>query len=132
LRDTFDGSTVRIDDNEYEIGVTSTLTIKPKQIFSTADCSPITVLQFQNPWGDWKEIRNGHMNLVVETALADKKIDFDITQKDFLEYAMDYAMYLMIPVEELNEITINCQFVHTATNGKILRDPFTIKVKSSG
>jgi hypothetical protein len=34
--------------------------------------------------------------------LADKKIDFDISQKDFLEYfAMESAEFLMIPVDEL-------------------------------
>jgi hypothetical protein len=137
LADTFDGQTTRNDANEYTIGTSATLTIKPKLIVSTADCTTatVTVLEFQTSWGEWKEIRNGHMNMVVDTVSATKKIDFDMDQKDFLEhFVWEYANMTASPIllEEIDEITINCRFKHTAPNGKTLEDPFKIKVIGSG
>jgi hypothetical protein len=56
-------------------------------------------------------------------------------QKDFLEhFVWEYANMTASPIllEEIDEITINCRFKHTAPNGKTLEDPFKIKVIGSG
>ena len=86
LADTFDGVTVRPDENTYTIDSSSTLTVNSKTIFKSADCPTTTVLEFMTSWGEWMEIRNGHEGFVVDTTSDIKKIDFDVTQKMFLDY----------------------------------------------
>jgi hypothetical protein len=82
LADTFDGTTVRDFEHEFEIGVSNTLTINAKTIYPSVyeNCSMKTVLEFFAK-GEWHEVRNGNHGWVVETTSDIKKIDFSISQE---------------------------------------------------